>query len=111
MIERECKFFKCFKYKNKKLVQWWSFHELNLDEIMQEISLYISINRKDGLEFIMLNGKERMFKEEIKGKNSKTIIKKIEEYYKNNDFQYIYIDFKNCYMEMCKGEPDSYWRR
>lgn len=111
MNERKCKYYKCFKYKKQKIVQWWSFHDLDLDEIMTEITFYISHNRKDGLNFIMVNGKERMSTEEIKGKNTKIILNDIEEYYKNNGFKEIYISFKNWFMIMCKGEPDSYWRR
>lgn len=111
MSERECKYYRCIKNKKEKYVQWWSFNELDFDEIMQEITLYIYLNRKDGLDFIILNGEERMFTEEIKGKKINTILMQIEEYYKKNDFKNISIYFKNWNVFLCKGQPDSYWRR
>ena len=52
-----------------------------------------------------------MFTEEIKGKKINTILMQIEEYYKKNDFKNISIYFKNWNVFLCKGQPDSYWRR
>ena len=111
MQERKCKYYRCMKNKKEKWIQWWSFHDLSLEEIIKEISDILFIYRSDRLDFIVANNDYRMRLEDLKRKRTESIIKKIKEYYESHDFSIIHISFKNWYIELCKGKPDSFWYR